>query len=335
MRKQCKINEQDQGGLRAIVVENDMLRVVILPEAGGRIWQICYKPLATDLLWNNPQILPSRKPLGSHFDDTWAGGWDDLFPNDQEATINGEDYPDHGELWTGSWDAEGFSSEGEARITLSFTTPISGIEIEKTIFMGENGRLRLQHRLTNKGQRPFPFLWKLHPALRVTPAHRLDFPKMQVVLDPEFPGSLEGAAPEFAWPYARTHQEIDLRCVPPCEQRELYFFYGTRMESGWCALTDTSTKLACGFRFALEVFSSCCVFASYGGWRDLNVVVLEPCTGYPLNFDAMRKAGRHKVLAASETLHTDVLFTVQEGIGSVAYMDEEGNMSEEPAVTLP
>lgn len=35
-------------GLRAVVLENRLLRVVVLPEVGARIWQITHKPTDTD-----------------------------------------------------------------------------------------------------------------------------------------------------------------------------------------------------------------------------------------------------------------------------------------------
>ena len=41
-------------GLRVITLENELLRVQILPQAGAKIWQITYLPLDTELLWNNP-----------------------------------------------------------------------------------------------------------------------------------------------------------------------------------------------------------------------------------------------------------------------------------------
>jgi hypothetical protein len=56
--------------------------------------------------------------------------------------------------------------------------------------------------------------------------------------------------------------------------------------------------------------------------------VLEPCTGYPLNFEAMKAAGRHRTLAPGETLETEVRFAVQEGLRSVGCMDGAGKMSE-------
>src|SRR3977135_3714353 len=85
-------------GLRAITLENRYLRVLVLPEAGAKIWQITYKPFDAELLWNNPRVFPCRFPLNSRYDDVWSGGWDELFPTDEVATIDGETYPDHGEL---------------------------------------------------------------------------------------------------------------------------------------------------------------------------------------------------------------------------------------------
>ena len=317
-------------GLRTVVLENRLLRVVILPEAGAKIWQITYKPFDADLLWNNPRIAPARLLGNSRYDDVWSGGWDELFPNDEVALIEGESYPDHGELWTGEWQAEPFSNVDEVGVRLRCVTPISSIEVEKTI------RLRLglaclefRHRFTNRGRTAFPFLWKLHPAMAVSPQHRIDFPPMKVVVEPAFPGTLAGAPAVGEWPVLKTAAgDVDLRRVTPEEARQLYFFYGTQMKGNWCALTNSATGLASGLQFDSEVFRCCWLFATYGGWRNYNVAVLEPCTGYPLNFEAMKAAGRQLSLTPGETLQTNVRFFVQEGLRSVGSIDASGQMSE-------
>ncbi|HTF72294.1 MAG TPA: hypothetical protein VK638_57475, partial [Edaphobacter sp.] len=69
-------------GLRLITLENELLRIQLLPEAGAKIWQITYLPLNVDLLWNNPHTLPARHAIDACYDDVWSGGWDELFPND-------------------------------------------------------------------------------------------------------------------------------------------------------------------------------------------------------------------------------------------------------------
>lgn len=317
-------------GLRAILLENELLRAVVLPEAGAKIWQITYKPLDADLLWNNPRIPPARLPSNSRYDDVWSGGWDELFPNDEVSVIEGESYPDHGELWTGEWDAEPWSRADEAGVRLRYVTPISSIEVEKTIRLRCNQpRIEFQHRFTNRGRAAFPFLWKLHPAMAVTPQHLIDFPPMQVALEAAFPGTLARAPELSQWPLIKTPAGcIDLRRVTPEDTGQLYFFYGTQMKGNWCALTNIATGLACGLQFDPKVFPYSWLFATYGGWRNYNVAVLEPCTGYPLNFQAMKAAGRHRTLAPGESLQTDVRFLVQEGLHSVGSIDASGRMSE-------
>lgn len=316
--------------LKAVMLENSALRIVVLPEAGGKIWQITYKPLDAALLWNNPRVAPARLPMGSRYDDVWSGGWDELFPNDEVAVIEGESYPDHGELWTGQWTAEPFAEADSAGVRLRYVTPISSIEVEKTISLrGDQARIEFQHRFTNRGQTDFPFLWKLHPAMAVSADHRLDFPAMKVRLEPAFPGTLAGAGEVSDWPVVKTPSgDVDLRCVPAESARQLYFFYGTEMSGNWCALTDTAKKLSCALQFDPAVFPCCWLFATYGGWRNYNVAVLEPCTGYPLNFEAMKSAGRHKTLRPSESFQTEVRFLVREGLCSVGSIDSSGKMRE-------
>jgi hypothetical protein len=315
-------------GLHTVVLENRLVRLVVLPEVGAKIWQITYKPLDTPLLWNNSRIAPARLPLNSLYDDVWSGGWDELFPNDETATIDGEMYPDHGELWTGEWSAEAFQTNDEAGVRLRFTTPISAISVVKTIrIRRDSACVHFRHEFHNLGWTRFPFLWKLHPAMAVTPQHRIDFPPMKIVTEPAFPGTLGGGPASFDWPGTKiAGRDVDLRRVPTESARQLYFFYGTEMMAGWCALTNTANRLACGLVFDRKVFSHCWLFASYGGWRNYNVAVIEPCTGYPLNFESMRAAGRERTLAPGEQLSTDVLLTVQEGIAAVSHIEPDGTV---------
>jgi hypothetical protein len=152
---------------------------------------------------------------------------------------------------------------------------------------------------------------------------------MKVALEPAFPGTLAGSPEISNWPIVRGPQgHIDLRRIPPEDAKQLYFFYGTEMQGNWCALTNTANKLSCALQFDATIFPCCWLFAAYGGWRNHNVAVLEPCTGYPLNFEAMKASGRHRSLRPGETLETDVRFLVQEGLSSVGEIDVAGTMKE-------
>lgn len=320
--------DQKLHGLSVIVLENRALHVIILPEAGGKIWQIRYKAHDSDLLWNHSSVLPARHEIYTQYDDVWSGGFDELFPNDEAGPILGRPYPDHGELWTGMWDAEPFQDADQVGVRMRFHTPISSFAIEKTILLRrESARIEVNYQLTNHSNRRFPFLFKLHPAFAVSPAHRIDFPAMRVIREPEFPGSLGDAPLSFPWPHAVVgHETTDLRRVPDVSSRAVHFFYGTELAAGWCALTNTASGLSSCLSFDPSVFPSCWLFASFGGWRNLNVAVLEPSTTYPYNLTAAMEAGRARWLDVGESLNTTVLLAFQEGLKSVAGIDSDGNI---------
>ena len=40
----------------------------------------------------------------SDYDSQWIGGYEELYPNDKVELINGKHAPDHGELWSSSWE---------------------------------------------------------------------------------------------------------------------------------------------------------------------------------------------------------------------------------------
>jgi hypothetical protein len=315
-------------GLKALVLENEVLRLVVLPEAGAKVWQIRYKPLAADLLWNNPTLGPSRQPLNASYDDTWSGGWDELFPNDEAGELLGFNLPDHGELWTGGWQAEREEADGGTGLRLRFETPVSHFLVEKSVLLRPaSAMLEVRYRLTNRGAERFPFLFKLHPAFAVSAQHRIDFPAMTVQREPEFAGTLEGAPLTFAWSDAHLgDQVIDLRQVPDERSGAVHFFYGTEMAAGWCGITNRANRLAAAVRFDPGVFSSCWLFATYGGWRDLNVAVLEPATGYPYKMQSMLDQGHARWLGSGESLETTVLCTVQEGLRSIGSVAEDGTI---------
>ena len=315
-------------GLRTIDIENSLVRIVVLPEAGGRIRQITYKPLAADLLWNNPGLVPSRQPVGAAYDDVWSGGWDELFPNDEAGTLEGDALPDHGELWTGDWQAEPFNEKDAAGVRMRFSTPLSHFDAEKTVRL-RPGRsaFEVSYRLTNRRAEAYPFLFKLHPAFAVSGSHRIDFPPMTVVREPEFAGTLGDAPLTFPWPLARLGEGVtDLRQVPDAGSGEVHFFYGAGIEAGWCGITNRANGLASALRFDPKVFSSCWLFATYGGWKDLNVAVLEPATGYPLRVQSQIEEGRARWLASGESLETTVLFSAQEGFTSMGGVDADGRI---------
>ena len=100
-------------GFQVLTLENVLLRVDVIPELGGKIYNFIYKPVDRNFLWHNPRIELRKVPLGANYNDNYAGGWDELFPNDAAVEFQGESLPDHGELWCQTWDYEVLKQDSE------------------------------------------------------------------------------------------------------------------------------------------------------------------------------------------------------------------------------
>jgi hypothetical protein len=308
-------------GLTAVILENRLIRAVILPELGAKLWQITYKPADRELLWHHPRIKPRTVPTHAIYDDVFFGGWDELYPNDIPEPLLGEPLPDHGELWTLPWEFEiqGDGTE-EASVRLWVETPVTSSRMEKRISLREaEGLLRFRHRLSNTGREELPFLWKLHAAMKADEYSRIDLGAKSMYIE-SFGTPRNGETlVSYEWPYITDKFGVthDMRQCKPSDSRLAEFQYATELKAGWCALTDTKSGIGMGIAFDPAVFRSCWLFASYGGWRNLQTVVLEPCTGYPVSVADGIAQGTHRVLAAGESIECDVTAVIYEGYGQI------------------
>lgn len=317
-------------GLRAIVIENDLIRADIFPEAGAKIYNFTYKPRDYNFLWHHPRIPLERVPLGLPYDDYFSGGWDELFPNDAAAQFGGLQLPDHGEIWNRPWEFEVQRTEGdEVTVYLRRFGAVTSTLLEKwiTLHAGESV-LRFRHRITNVGKDRLQFLWKLHPAMRVSEHHRVDVPGKRG----EYVGAgwsrLDHARMEFDWPHAVDDHGVraDLRFPLPISSGKRDFVYVTELQAGWCAVTDTKEKLGFALTFPVKVFPSVWLFMPHGGWRDIQTVILEPCTAYPKDLDVAARQGTIATLEAGKTLDCSIQARVYTGVTGVSGFREDGSV---------
>lgn len=319
-------------GFQTVILENELLRVVILPGLGAKIWQITYKPADKDLLWQHPRIRPRPVPFGASYDDHFFGGWDELFPNDIPETLNGEPEPDHGEIWSLPWEYEVRRTAEEAEVRLWVETPVSACRMEKRIRLraGE-AKLRFRHRLTNLGRGGLPYLWKLHAAVKADANGRIDADAASAYIEDFGPPRTGRTKMSYAWPFAEGGDGAvhDMRRCLPDTAGINEFQYLTELRSGWCAYTDTASGIGLGLAFDKDVFRSCWLFATYGGWRNLQTVILEPCTGYPISVNEGVGAGTHRTLPGGGTLETEVVAVVYEGLRAVTSIDRDGTVKGE------
>jgi hypothetical protein len=78
------------------VIENDLVKVTVLPSFGGRILSIVYKPTNQEMLYQNSIGKPYGKGDGNFYYD-WLMVYGGIFPTFSTA--------EHGKMWLLPWDA--------------------------------------------------------------------------------------------------------------------------------------------------------------------------------------------------------------------------------------
>jgi Domain of unknown function (DUF4432) len=305
------------------VLENDTLRVVVLPGKGGEIWELWHVPSGSQLLWHAPWELrrgPAVAP-GSHFDDWYAGGWQDLLPNgDTACEVEGVSHGFHGESWALPWSCT--ARDGVLELSASLTT--LPLRVTKTLSL-DGPTLRIEERVENAGAKEVSFSWGHHPALGgdlLDPGCVVDLPGGTVETPAEPVDVTSRLAPgaTSAWPYAsgRNGERVDLRAVPPPTARTHDVALVRDLVDGWCAVRNPRRRLGLALTFPRDVFRWLWIWQAFGGAtaapfdERVYTLALEPWTSPPSLAAAVAR-GEAAVLAAGASLDATIEATVLDG----------------------
>jgi hypothetical protein len=309
------VKTSDTSGFQSFTLENGVLRATVIPSLGGRIWDLVDCERERQWIWHRDDVTLGPAHLGSTYDDVWAGGWEELFPNDAPGAFEGRTLPDHGEWWVKNWHAEHSSERDAARLRLTSETEVVRARCTKEIRLEDRSNtLHISYRIESLEPLPFHFLFKQHLPIAITPQCRLSMPGGRVVaVDPAF-GTRVRDATGFDWHAAAAIDDgIDLSRIPSRDSREREFVYVLDPPAGWCGVDDLESGATLRFSFDRERVPFVWLFLSYGGWRDCYTAVLEPCTNFPKDLDEAVARGHAAILRPGEVWETRASVTLGGG----------------------
>jgi hypothetical protein len=307
-------------GFDAVILENPFLRAVVIPALGGRVWELEDRVRGRHWIWHREDVPLQACEPGASYDDVWAGGWEELFPNDAAGPFEGRALPDHGEWWTLAWTVALSSGGNEARLRLTAeSTIVRAALVKEFVLPADRASLAVEYGITSREAEPFHFLFKQHLPVSLTTGCRLRLPGGRVdAVDPSFGTVLPGAGP-YAWPLAREGgaAAVDLQIVPARETAAREFVYVRDLPDGWCGVDDLDAAASIRMHYDRPDFPFVWLFLSYGGWRNVYTAVLEPCTNVPKDLAEAVRLGQAARLAPGATFRTRVAVT----LGSVEGRD--------------
>jgi hypothetical protein len=318
----CSVRQSSVEGWTAVELENDRLRVTVLPDKGADIYAVVDVESGVDALFKAPWglqppgSLPREGSDGVEFLANYEGGWQELLPNANDAcTHDGSDIPFHGEIATLPWTWEIVQADDDAA-TVRFSTRcrITPFAIERLMRLDKgNPDLVLEETVRNDSDRPAHLVWGHHCVIGAPLLERgcrLDLPATTIVTRPEVWEETARLTPGQSerWPHARLRAggTIDLRDVPGEEAGSHDDLYIGGFETGTASVTNP--RLGLGFRLSWDtsVYPWVVLWQAYGGAHELPLtgsyaLGVEPWTSRHCLADAL-EAGEAVELQPQEQL---------------------------------
>ncbi|KAA3664641.1 MAG: aldose 1-epimerase [Chloroflexi bacterium] len=338
--------------MRTVILENELLRVVVLVDKGSDIVEFRYKPLDLDFLYHAPggirnpnRGLPSSAS-NAPFLDYYSGGWNEILPNGgPHMNYKGADLGQHGEISLLPWDYAIVADSPQKAAVRLWVRPLRiPLFLEKTLSL-EPGRavLTIEERLVNEGGEPLDLMWGHHIAfgrpflnnetIIDTSAQRLLVHDTMNGFEPRrFQPGAESEWPYIATPDGATANASIIPAYGTTQAQEMA--YMTDFQAGWYAITNPTQQVGFGIHFDPELFRYTWYWQQLGNvakgfpwWGRTHAVALEPWTSFPTNgLNEAVANGTALQLQPSEEIHTRLCAVAYAGMNRVTHIAPNGDV---------
>lgn len=285
-------------GYNSLELENDVLRVIVTPEVGGKIVSLLDRRTGREWLVtpeHTGSVPPGTPPpnafrawpYAAEYNPNQCGGWDEMIPTilachyPGEGPHHGAELPDHGEAWTLPWADVGSHKNA---IDLELTGRALPYRLRRKLSL-EGDTLCMAYALHNAGDAPLTYLWAAHPQFACEPGAAIVLPagvtEVINVLPLEWGAEFGAPGTRNPWPTF----EFDGRTVAqdrvagPERHGGRKFYLPPDRPIQWGELRQPSGEwLRLSWDTGLAPY--CGVWIDEGCLNQVSDVAFEPTTGY-------------------------------------------------------
>jgi galactose mutarotase-like enzyme len=315
-------------GHSALWLENEYLRVGVLPHKGADIFEFTWLPAGVQLLMQTPAGLkPPGKNLPTEFLENYEGGWQELFPNHGDGCeYRGQVLPMHGETALLPWQYQVLKDDGQGTtVHLEVACRKTPFRVERSMHLGKGEtRLEIEGRVTNQSDQPTDFVWGHHLTLGedfLQGDSRLEVPAGMIQTpDQLYETKTARLAPgqKSPWPAAvgRNGEKIDASIIPGRQIHSHDDAFLTGLERGHFSLTSRRRGLCFSLDWDAQLFPWIAFWQPFGGAE------LPPLTGIygigiepwvsQYSLDQAVAKGEARRLAGGQSLATKLVASITE-----------------------
>lgn len=274
----------------ALYLENDTLKLAVLPGLGAKIASLVYKPQNFEVFFQPANGRYNLPAYGDEFAAYDTSGSDEMFPTIDvcnDITNPATQWPDHGEIWALPWQCM-FDSNG-------LYSRVQGVQhnyiFERHITLNGN-EANLAYRITNKDNRMLYGLWAFHGLVAVDEQTEILLPGVEKVINVH-QSALLGPV-DTLHPYPINAAGIDLsKIAPPSANKSEKYYVNGPVQQGNCSLLLNKKQLQYQLLFNPKKLPYIGVWINEGGFKNEYNVALEPCNGF---YDTAEMAAKNGTL---------------------------------------
>ena len=224
----CRLQEISIYGFKSIILENEVLRTLIITDKGCEISEFNYKKMDLDFTWRTHNGLSTLKNYKKDYGDNliltdyYSGGWFETFPIcGTGGEYFGTQMPVYGEACYLSWDYIVLKDDEKEIIIKAFCKTIrSPFYLEKTIKIKSGiPELIIEDSIKNTSHQEIYFNIGYHPNLGknfIDDNLILNIPSCEVEILASNDSSRFKKGEKGQWPFLNNKEgrKIDLRILP-------------------------------------------------------------------------------------------------------------------------
>ena len=260
----ARVNEFAHLGYAALSLENEKVKIVLLPDKGSDVIEFCYKPLDLDFMWASQPGLQRSGAVqtpsapGNAFLDCYPGGWQEILPNfGDRCEYKGVKLDMHDEISMLQWSYSIVEDDPQCvAVMLEVRCNRTPFRVRKTLTLRSGCTLEIDEQVQNESNEAMDCTWGHHPAIGAPALDencRVLVPPCRVKTQEEYvsPNSRLEKEQDCEWPMVRgrSGEAIDLSRIPAqaAHSHDMAYLYG--LEQGWYLLFNERRKV--GFSMSL------------------------------------------------------------------------------------
>jgi hypothetical protein len=305
-----------------VLLQNDLLKVSILPSYGGKIASVRSVRTGEEFLLP-PLQRYSTVSANAAFSESDGGGFDDCLPSVASCPRTSESptIPDHGDLWRVPWNLE--SQDGA--VILRADASSRPLRLTKRVSLN-GASLMIDYSLENLSSSPVRWLWSAHPLLRVGAGDRIVLPDeiKEAYVEYSAANRLQQQS-SVSWPTAisKSGSPIDLNVLGIQDGVTAHKLFVSMGKQGWAGLYRHTARQGLVVRFDPLVLPFMGIWICYGAWPEEGLakqytVALEPTTSNTDSLSAAVQNGTHASLEAQQSLSWSLQFDLLGGFLPIA-----------------